>query len=48
MLDEMMRRERKMKKTIEDNEQEIETLKRPTSLTTQWKEKETIDQLGMW
>ena len=39
MLDEMKRREIKMKKTIEDKEQETETLKeRATLLTTQWKE----------
>ena len=39
MLDEMKRREIKMKKTIEDKEQETETLKeRAILLTTQWKE----------
>ena len=49
MLEEMTRREEKMKKLIKDKEQEIATLKeRVTSLTTQLEEKEEmISQQGI-
>ena len=43
MLDEMTRREEKMKKLIKGKEQEVEILKeRVTSLTTQLEEKEEM------
>ena len=49
ILEEMTRREEKMKKSIKGKEQEIETLKeRVTSLTTQLEEKEEmISQQGI-